>query len=180
MKERRYRDSFRVVTGVDPATGRARRTAEYTGEWYAFPAGSPAPRRRGLRLCAGAGLYWLLALAHLRLGHAASHCAYALLPFLAGLIPGVYALMGAAALARAPARMTVPQRENGPGRASRAAFGCALLSAAGAVGCAVYLTLAGRWPEGWPEPLLAAAAAAAAGWTFARARRDWRELTASN
>ena len=176
MKERRYKKEYRIVTDVDPRTGKARETAVYAGEYFRFPQGSPAPRARALRLLPWVAACWLLMLAHLRLGRVTSHCIYALVPFMAGVLPGAYALMGLWALYRCPERMTVIQRENGPGRLTRSALGCGTFCAAGAVGCAVYLSVSGQWPAGWSEPLLAACAAAAAFMAFARARRDYRQL----
>lgn len=178
MKERRYKKQFRIVTDVDPKTGRPVEKAVYAGEYWRFPEGSPAPRRRavGIGLCAAG--YWLLALVYLRAGRATTHCLYALVPFMASLLPGTYLLLGLWAMATAPARMTVVQKENGPGRLVRASVGCGVLAAAGAVGCAVYLSLSGRWGEGWNEPLVAAAAAAFAWAGFALSRRAYRALIA--
>lgn len=171
VKERRYRRHYRIVTDVDPRTGRPREIAEYAGEYHRFPAGSPSPRRRAARLGGWHALYWLSALAYLRAARVTGRCIYALVPFMAGVLPAVYGLMGLWALARAPERMTVVQLESGPGRLARSALGCGGFSAAGALGCAVFLSVHGRWGAGWPEPLLAGAAAAAAWAAFAGARR---------
>lgn len=178
MKERKYKDQYRVVAEPDARTGSPRGRAEYSGAYYRYPAGSPAPRRRALGLGAGLALFWLFALAYLRLGRTTSRCAYALLPMIAALLPGAYGLIGAFSLLRAPERMTVLHREKGPGRAVRSALGCGILCAAGAVGCAVFLSLSARWGEGWIDCALAAAASAAAWMCFARARRDYNALEA--
>jgi len=174
VKQRRYKKEYRIVTDVDPRTGRPREIAEYTGVYYRLPEGSP--RRRAAPIGACLALYWLAAPAYLRFARATGRCAYALLPFMLGLIPGAYGAMGLAVLARAPERMTIVQRESGPGRLLRSALGCGLFSALGAAGCAVYLSVAGRWGEGWFEPLLCAAASAAAWAAFALSRRLDRAL----
>ena len=176
MKERRYKDHYRIVTDVDPKTGRPVEKAVYAGEYYRFPEGSPTPKQLAARVGACAGAYWLCALAYLRTGRATTNCLYALVPFMASLLPGAYLLLGLWALVAAPARMTVVQKENGPGRLVRASLGCAVLSTAGALGCALFLTLSGRWGEGWFEPLCTAAAAAAAWVGFALSRRACRAL----
>ena len=175
VKERRYKKEYRIVTDADPKTGRPRDVAEYAGDYYRFPQGSPAPRQRALRLAAWHGLYWLCALAYLRTGRATGRCMYALVPFMIGLLPGAYGLMGLFALFRAPNRMTVVQRENGPGRLVRSALGYGAFSAAGALGCAVFLTVSRQW-FAWHEPLLCAAASAAAWIAFAASRKSFNEL----
>ena len=174
MKERRYKKQFRIVADVDPRTGRARERAEYSGEYYRFPQGE----KRKLTVTAGlcAALFWLGALIYLFTGRATSHCAYALVPVIASLLPGAYLLFGLVALAASPGRMTLVQKENGPGRVVRAALGCGALSCAGAVGCAVFLTVSGQWAEGWSEPLLTAAASAAAWTAFALGRRAYHKI----
>ena len=85
-------------------------------------------------------------------------------------------LLGLFALAKSPARMTVVQRENGPGRLVRASLGCGILASAGAAGCAAFLCVCGQWASGWREPLLAAVAAAAAWAAFAASRGAFRSL----
>ena len=159
MKQRRYRDSYRLVTDVDPMTGKAREVAEYAGDHYRFPDGEEA-RRRTVIAGSCVALYWALAVVHLRLCRVTGNCMYALVPFMLGLFPGAYAVMGLWAALRAGERMTVVEKENGPGRLVRAALGCGVFAALGAVGCAVCLTVNGQWADGWPEPLMAAAASA--------------------
>lgn len=176
MKERRYKKQFRIVTDVDSRTGKPVEKAVYAGEYYAFPEGSPAPRRVAAVVGACAAAYWGLALAYLRTGRATTHCLYALVPFMASLLPGAYWLFGLWALVTAPARMTVVQKENGPGRLVRACLGCGALSAVGAAGCAVFLTASGRWAEGWPEALLTAAASGCAWAGFTVSRRAYRAV----
>lgn len=179
MKQRRYKDSYRILTDIDPVTGRPRETAAYAGEYFRFPEDSPPPRRRALKLAAWPALYWLFALLYLRTAHATGRCMYALVPFLTGIIPGAYWLMGLFGLAAAPPRMTVVKRESGPGRMTRSALGCGIFSAAGAAGCAVCLTVGGLWPAGWHEPLLCALAALAAWAGFAANRRCLLSLEAT-
>ena len=174
MKERKYRDRYEIVTRTDPRTGREKRTARYTGEYYRFPEGSA--RSRAILPGAALGLYWLLALGYLRFGRATSHCLYALPPFLLGLVPGFYGLMGLWTLLRAPERMTVVDRENGPGRLTRSCLGCGAFSALGAAGGMVFLTTAGQWAAGWLDALLSSAAAACAWVGFAASRRAYRAM----
>lgn len=176
MKERRYKDSYKIVTDVDPGTGKPREVAVYRGDYYAFPEGALALRRRALRVGALVALYWLFALIYLMTGRASTRCAYALLPFMLGLLPGFYALLGLIATLRAPVRMTVIQRENGPGRLVRSCVSCGALSAAGALGCAVFLSLNGLWAGEWTDALLTAAASASAWSAFTLCRRDYRRL----
>lgn len=176
MKERRYKKQFRIVTDVDPKTGRPVERAVYAGEYYAFPEGSPSPRRVAARVGACAAAYWLAALAYLRTGRATTHCLYALVPFMASLLPGAYLVFGLWALATAPARMTVVQKENGPGRLVRASVGCGALASLGAAGCAVFLSVSGLWAGGWPEALLTAAASGCAWAAFALSRRAYGAL----
>ena len=174
MKERRYKKHFRIVTDVDPRTGRARERAEYSGEYYRFAQGEKRKLTATAGLCAA--LFWLGALIYLFTGRATSHCVYALVPVIAALLPGAYLVFGLVALAASPGRMTVVQKENGPGRLTRAALGCGVFSAIGAAGCAVYLSVSGLWGPGWYEPLLAAVAAAAAWAAFARVRKSYQAL----
>ena len=176
MKERKYKDRYQIVTTVDPRTGRERREARYNGEYYRFPPGTPAARRRAALPGAALALYWVLALAYLRLGNATTRCLYALPPFLIGLLPGFYALMGLWAMLKAPERMTIVQRENGPGRLTRAALGCGVFTALGAAGGIVFLSLSGQWAASWIDAPLAVAAAAAAWLAFAAARRALNAL----
>lgn len=174
MKERKYRDSYRIVTDVNPLTGKAREVAEYAGDYFRLPVG--AARRRAA-VAAGIGVYWLLALAYLRLSPVTGRCMYALVPFMLGLLPGLYALMGLWAALRAPQRMTVVEKENGPGRLVRATLGCGVFAAAGAAGCAVFLTVSGQWAAGWMEPVLCAGASAAAWAAFAVSRQIYQGIT---
>ena len=150
--------------------------------------GAGGVQRGILLLCAGGkaaaycvagictALYWLGALGYLFAGRVTSHCVYALVPVIASLLPGAYLVFGLVALAASPGRMTLVQKENGPGRVVRASVGCGLLSSAGAVGCAVFLTVSGQWAGGWSEPLLTAAASAAAWAAFATGRRAYMKI----
>lgn len=175
MKERRYKNQYRIVTDVDPVRGKPRETAVYAGEYWRFAEASP-PKAR---LAAGVALYWLFALIYLRTARATDKCLYALIPCLCGLFPAAYAAMGLFVLLRAPRRMTVVQKESGVGRLIRSGIACAAFSAAGALGCAAYLTLSGAWPAGWHEPLLCAAASACGWAVFATARRAERSMIAT-
>lgn len=176
MKERKYRENYRIVDD-DPLRLWGRR-AEYTGEYYSYPPNTGSGRQRALRAGTGIALYWLATFVYLRTGRATSRCIYALVPVLIGLLPGAYAVMGVASMARSPQRMTVVQREKGPGRLTRAALGCAVFSAAGCIGCAVYASINGCWASAWFEPLLNAIACAAACAAFTLGRRDYRSLEA--
>ncbi len=174
VKERKYKDRYEIVTSVDPRTGREKRSARYAGEYYRFPDGTA--KARATWPGAAVALYWLLALVYLRFGRATSHCIYALPPFLIGLVPGFYALMGLFTLLRAPERMTVVQRENGPGRLTRSSLGCGVFGALGAAGGAVFLTLSGQWAAGWVDALLMVGAAACAWCGFAVSRRIYHSM----
>ena len=178
MKERKYKKEYRVVTRIDPRTGRERRSTEYVGALYRFPEGSPAPRRRAIRLSVPLALYWLATLAYLKTAGATGRCMYALVPFLPGLFPGVYGAMGLVCMLRAPERMTVVQRENGVGRLMRCGLGCGAFSTLGTVGAVVFLCVSGQWTASWHEPLLMALAAAAGWMLFARSRADYHALEA--
>ncbi|MDO4866765.1 MAG: hypothetical protein Q4C10_09415 [Clostridia bacterium] len=172
MKERRYRKNFRVV----PGEGGGKRRVEYVGEYFRYLAGGPSSRDRARFPAASAGAYWIASLAYLRTARATSRCLYAAVPMMIGLLPGVYLVLGLASMLGAPERLTIVQKENGPGRLTRAALGCGIFSAIGAAGCAVYLSIHGLWAPAWHEPLLAAIAAAAAWAAFARARESYRAL----
>ncbi len=172
MKERRYRKSYRVV----PGEGGGKRRVEYVGDYFRYPAGGPSSRDRARFPIACAGVYWIAALAYLRAARATSRCLYAAVPMMIGLLPGIYMLLGLASMLGAPERLTIVQKENGPGRLTRAALGCGVFSAIGAAGCAVYLSVSGLWGPGWYEPLLAAVAAAAAWAAFARVRKSYQAL----
>lgn len=172
MKERRFKDQYRIVTDVDPRTGRPREVAEYAGEYYSLPQ----PGRQAGRILPWILLYWAAALAYLSTSRATGRCMYALVPFMLGLFPGCYAAMGLWALWHTPERMTVVQREKGLGRVLRSALGCCAFGAAGAVGCSVYLSLNHLWAAGWHEPVLCALASAAAGVAFAGCRKAWNAL----
>ena len=171
LKERKYKREFRTVTRIDPKTGRERRAAEYTGDWYRFASGSPAGRAAGLAPWM-AGV-WIALLIYLKTARATGRCMYALLPAIMGLFPAVYGAMGLFALSRSPERMTVVQRENGIGRVMRSGLGCGLLAGIAAAGCALYLSLNGLWAGGFCEFILNAAASAC-GWAgFTAARRGY-------
>ena len=49
MKERRYKKEYRIVTDINPRTGRPKDIAVYTGDYWHFPEGSPTPNCFGLR-----------------------------------------------------------------------------------------------------------------------------------
>jgi len=175
VKARKYKESYRLVEdGARPG----QRRAEYTGSYYRYPEGSLPQKRRALRAALWVGCYWLAALAYLKTGRATSRCLYALVPFMIGVIPGAYALMGLFTALRAPERMTVVQRENGPGRITRAALGCGVFSSAGCVGCAVFILTNGLVITAWHELMLTAAAGIAAWLAFAKSRADYRDLAA--
>lgn len=176
MKERRYKKEFRTVTRVDPRTGRERSELEYTGVYYRFPASSPTARERAVRLAPWIALFWLAALLYLKTANATGRFMAALVPMLAALIPGFYALLGLFALLCAPARLTVVDRENGPGRLTRAALGCGIFAGIAAVGALVCLTTGGTWRVAWHEFGLIVLADAAMWRAFAVARRDYRDL----
>ncbi len=176
MKERRYRNHYRLVTDVNPKTGRLREVAEYAGDYYRFPWDAASVRRQALRIGAAVGLFWALSIAHLRFSRATSHCMYALVPFMLGLLPGAYAIMGLWTTLRLRERMTVVQKESGPGRLVRSALGCGVCSALGAVGCAVFLSVGSQWTDSWAEPLIAAAASAAAWVAFGMSRRFYKSI----
>ena len=169
MKERRYAKYYRLAE--DGGNG-----VSYAGDWYRFPDGTPEPRRRALRLAAPLAAYWLCAAIYLTTASATDRYMPALVPFLLGLFPGVYGMMGLAAFARAPGRMTILQREKGPGRVVRSALGCGVFSAIATIGAAVCLTRAASWNDAWTEPALTALCAAAGFAAFARARRDYNAM----
>ena len=123
MKERKYLDRFRVN-----ASGRK---AEYKGEYYAFPGGVREARRRGGRMAAWFIAFWAAMLVHLVNARVTDRCLYALMPLLCALIPAAYGAIGAVSTLLGPARMTVVQRDKGPGRAVRSAAGGMVLAAAG-------------------------------------------------
>ena len=173
MKARRYKKSYEIVTSLDEASGREKLSARYSGEWF---LSALEPRSQALRAAPGLLVYWAATVAYLLTAKATSRCMYALMPVLFGLFPGFYALLGLGGLYACPRRMTVVQKENGPGRLTRSGFGCMLLSAAAAVGCAVKLSVDGLWPQGWFEPALTALAAAGAAWAFRFARRGYGSL----
>ena len=176
MKARKYKELFRLRAEIDESTGRERRRAEYLGAHFAFPKDGATARERAARLAVPVAAYWAAALAYLLMAGPTGRCMYALVPFLLGLFPGAYAAMGLVAMARAPRRMTVVQRENGVARVLRNGLGCGVFSAAGTVGAVVCLSVEGVWRIGWHEPLLTAVAACAGFCAFVLARRDYRAL----
>ena len=156
MKARRYKKSWDIVPGLDEVTGKDRLDVRYSGDWFLCDR---PPKEWALKAAAPVAVHAAATLAYLIAARATDRCMYALMPVLLGLFPGLYALMGLYGLYRCPRRMTIVQRENGPGRLVRSSLGCTVLSAAATAGCAVCLTVNGRWTDGWYEPLLTAVAA---------------------
>ena len=165
MKERKYLDRFRVN-----ASGRK---AEYKGEYYAFPGGVREARRRGGRMAAWFIAFWAAMLVHLVNARVTDRCLYALMPLLCALIPAAYGAMGAVSTLLGPARMTVVQRDKGPGRAVRSAAGGMVLAAAGTLGCIIRVSLVGAWALAWHESLLPLLAALAMYCAFRDSRAAW-------
>ena len=165
MKERKYLDRFRVN-----GSGRG---AEYAGEYYAFPGGVQEVRQRGGRVCAWMAAFWVLTLVHLFNARVTDRCLYALMPILCALVPAAYGAMGAISTLMNPARMTVVQRDKGPGRALRSSAGAMVLIAAGTVGCVIRISLSGAWDTAWHEALLPLLAALSMACAFREARAAW-------
>ncbi len=112
MKERKYKN-FYVAAG-----GGAR---VYTGKYYVHPKEGKAV---GFALAA---LYAAFVLLYFLENAPSTRCIY-VFPFAAArLFPALYWLMGAFSRAITGERITIVQKENGIGRAFRAAMGCAIL-----------------------------------------------------
>ncbi len=165
MRKRRYRELFEIRPVTDRRTGKTRREAFYTGQYYRIEALETSRFRPGLRLMSGILVFTGVLLGYLFTDLPSTHCLYALPFALMMPLPLMYQAMAAWRILRLPERFTEVQRDRSLLSFSRSAYGLAALSACYALGTAALILTGGageyRWAEaGWAAGLLAAGAGA--------------------
>ena len=167
MKERKYKEEYKLETQLDVKTGKPKQIPVYMGDYYVLAA----PKKEIVK----AGLVWLAAHAvcygaYLLMNSPSSYCIY-VLPFACcALIPLLYAVMGAVNALRAPRRMTRVQKETGVARLMRSLMGCGIFTALAALGDGVFMARNGAAGE-VPAALALLAASVLAWMGFARVCR---------
>lgn len=138
MKERKYKEEYKLVTRLDEKTGKPKQIPVYMGDYYAYAQGVT---RRTLALSC---LPWLAAFAalygmYMALGSPSSYCIY-VLPFACcAIIPLLYACIGAVNTLRFAGKMTRVQKETGVARLLRSFIGCGVFAALAALGDVVFM-----------------------------------------
>lgn len=139
MKERKYKEDYRIEVTMDER-GRDRRRAVYQGDDFYLPENAG-------RLWTHAGMfavYTALYLTYLLLNSPGSHCIYVLPIAACAVIPTAYWAMGLFAMLRAPKKMTSTQKEKGIGRVMRSAMGCMVLLLTACVGDVIFMIRSGN------------------------------------
>jgi hypothetical protein len=166
MKKRRYRELFEIRQVTDRRTGKTRREAFYTGQYYRIEALETSRFRTGLRLMSGILLFTGVLLGYLFTDLPSTHCLYAL-PFALMIpLPLMYEAMAAWRILRLPQRFTEVQRDRSLLSFSRSAYGLAALSACYALGITVLILTGGAGAYAWAEAGWAAGLLAAGAWAL--------------
>lgn len=175
MKERRYKEEYKLITQLDEKTGKPKQIPVYMGDYYAYADGV---NRAAL---AKAGLPYLAAFvaaygAYMALGSPSSYCIY-VLPFACcAVLPLLYAVLGAVSMLRHTGKMTRVQKETGIARLLRSLMGCGVLTAMALLGDVVFMARNGFAGEVLAALcLLAASGCAFVG--FDRVRRIHNAMT---
>ena len=139
MKERKYKEDYRIEVTLDER-GRDRRRAVYQGDDFYLPENAG-------RLWTHAGMfavYAALYLAYLLLNSPGSYCIYVMPIAACAVIPSAYWSMGLISMLRAPQKMTSTQKEKGIGRVMRSAMGCMVLLLTACVGDVIFMARNGN------------------------------------
>lgn len=175
MKERKYKEEYKLVTQLDEKTGKPRQVPVYMGDTYAHAEGvtrgklaaAALPWLAGFALCYGA---------YMMLGSPSSYCIYVLPLACCAILPLLYACLGAANMLRFTGRMTRVQKETGVARLMRSFIGCGAFTALAVLGDMVFMLRSGFAGE-WPAALLLALSSMCAWCGFAKARRIHNAMT---
>ena len=168
MKERKYKEDYKLITRIDPDTGREKRVAEYVGKYYRIPMEAAALKRFMLACIGLFALSFLTLAVYIMLNSPSSYCMYVMPIAAIALFPLLYWGMGLYSMWRAPEKMTSVQKETGVGRVLRSALGC--------IGDIVFLCLGGDFAGEWLALLMMAASAVSAGTCFVQARRVFNSI----
>ena len=176
MKERRFKEDYKLITKTDPDTGREKRVAEYIGKYYRIPMEASALKRFKLEEIGLFAASFLALAVYIMLNSPSSFCMYVMPIAALALFPMLYWGMGLYSMWRAPEKMTSVQKETGVGRVLRSALGCMAFPALACIGDVVFLALGGDFPGEWPALLMMAVSAVFAGMAFLRARRAFNAI----
>jgi len=175
MKERKYKEEYKLVTKLDEKTGKPKQIPVYMGDYYAYAQGVS---RRGLALACLPGLAAFIALysGYMALGSPSSYCIY-VLPFACcAIIPLLYACIGAVNMLRFAGKMTRVQKETGVARLLRSLIGCGVFTALAELGDMIFMLRNGFAGEGLAA-LLLMLSSVCAWYGFARIRRIHNAMT---
>jgi len=175
MKERKYKEEYKLVTKLDEKTGKPKQIPVYMGDYYAYAQGVS---RRGLALASLPGLAAFIALygVYMALSSPSSYCIY-VLPFACcAIIPLLYACIGAVNMLRFTGKMTRVQKETGVARLLRSFIGCGVFTALAVLGDMIFMLRNGFAGEGLAA-LLLLASSVSAWYGFACMRRVVNALT---
>lgn len=173
MKERKYKEEYKLVTRLDEKTGKPKQIPVYIGDYY-----ETAADRRTMALDC---LPWLAGFiacygVYMALSSPSSYCIY-VLPFACcAIIPLLYACIGAMNALRLKGKMTRVQKETGIARLMRSFIGCSVFTALAVLGDVIFMFRNGFAGE-WLAALLLAAASVSAWSGFARMRRIYNAMT---
>ena len=176
MKERKYKEDYKLITRIDPDTGREKRVAEYVGKYYRIPMEAAALKRFMLACIGLFALSFLTLAVYIMLNSPSSYCMYVMPIAAIALFPLLYWGMGLYSMWRAPEKMTSVQKETGVGRVLRSALGCMIFPALACIGDIVFLCLGGDFAGEWLALLMMAASAVSAGMCFVQARRVFNSI----
>jgi len=175
MKERKYKEEYKLVTKLDEKTGKPKQIPVYMGDYYAYAQGVS---RRGLALASLPGLAAFIALygVYMALSSPSSYCIY-VLPFACcAIIPLLYACIGAVNMLRFTGKMTRVQKETGVARLLRSFIGCGVFTALAVLGDMIFMLRNGFAGEGLAA-LLLMLSSVCAWYGFARVRRIHNAMT---
>lgn len=181
MKERKYKEDFKIVTRIDPNTGREKRTAVYKGKYYRLQLDAASLKKFNILCTALLAASLLALLVYMLLDSPSAYCMYVMPIAAIGLFPMLYWGMGLFSMWRAPEKLTSVQKETGVGRVLRSALGCMVFPSLAAIGDVVFLCLGGNLGDEWPALLMLLICAALSGVCFAKARGIYNGIqTVSN
>lgn len=173
MKERKYKEEYKLVTRLDEKTGKPKQIPVYMGDYYETAAERKAiavdclPWLAGFIACYGV---------YMALSSPSSYCIY-VLPFACcAIIPLLYACIGAVNALRFTGKMTRVQNETGIARLMRSFIGCGVFTALALLGDLVFMLRNGFAGEALAALMLALSSVCA--WCgFAKARRIHNAMT---
>ena len=149
---KKYVSDFEIVE-VKDKKGRLRKRAVYKGTWTVIQSSDTAVK---LKLWGTLALAVILAVVYIRmllLTHLASGQILVMVPFLAGLFPALYLVMGAFSLPFRGKPMRRDQYMHSFIRVSRSAAAVIVCAAIGLIASLIYRAVAGNWLF-WPEDRL--------------------------